>query len=485
MWSRPGFTLPGPGLSAPGGPVVFAKYCHPATRAPLWPGVPDPKPSPLHRRERAIKQTVAASAGAKAFSVACTLIQVPIALHYLGTEAYGFWVTLVSVVLILNYVDFGLGVGMQHTMARSYGGDDMEAMRRVFWTGAAVLVVLGLILLAIGLPVAFFVHWADILKIKDPALRSETGAGLAVAIAAFVVGLPFNAVARLAAAAQRGWIHAGWIAAGSALSLGLVAAAAHGKWGFLWFLAASLVVPILQGIGLFVHLLKVLNWDLAPTAFAPVAQLRLMLRSSLLFAVPQVGLALVQSCPALAISFAAGSSAVTGYTLLMRLFSPFQQGQNLLLTPVWPAYTEAHARSDHAWVVRTFWRTMAALGLLAAGIGAAAWQSPALLRLWVGPTAAFMDRRLAALAAAWCLLQMAAQPFIYYLIGVGKLRRLAWAASPGLLISAVALFWGFGKGTVEGVLEAGTAGLALALLPPVIWQTIRTLRSHEGRDPHP
>lgn len=423
---------------------------------------------------------MAASFGAKAVSGVCALVQVPLALHYLGTEAYGFWVTLFSVVIVLNFVDFGLGVGMQHAMASAYGGDDMESMKRVFWTGAAALGSLGVLVLAAGLPVAFLVPWPDILHIHDAALRSQTGAALAVAIAAVVIGLPFNAVARLAAAVQRGWIHAGWIAAGSALSLALVAAAALGHWGFLWFLAASLLVPVIQGLGLFVHLMGSLHWRFRPTALAPASEIRGILRSSLYFAFPQFGLALVQSAPALAISLAAGSAAVTGYTLLMRLFGPFQQGQLLLLAPVWPAYTEAHARGDHAWVVRTFWRTAAAFLVLAVGVTAFAWQSRLILRLWIGPSAVVAAAGLAAFTATWCILQMAVQPLVYYLIGVGRLHRLAWAATPGLLVSASALFWASRGGTVNGVLEAGSAGLAVALLPPLAWQAARAMREHES-----
>ena len=205
-----------------------------------------------------------------------------------------------------------------------------------------------------------------------------------------------------------------------------------------------------------------------------------MLRSSLYFAFPQLGLALVQSIPALAISLIAGSSAVTGYTVLMRLFSPFQQGQTILLSPIWPAYTEAHARGDHHWVRRTFWKTVMAFLFLAAGVAGVAWQSKAILGLWIGRSAVLADRRLAAFAAAWCILQMSAQPFINYLTGVGRLRRLAWAATPGLLVSALALFWGLGKGTVNGVLEAGTLGLALGVLPPIAWATIHSLRKNEA-----
>lgn len=405
----------------------------------------------------------------------CTFVQVPLALHYLGSEAYGFWVTLFSIVLVLNSVDFGLGVGMQHAMAKAFGRDDFDSMRRTFWTGAAVLSLLGLAVLLVGIPLAQLGSWADVLQIRETRLRADVANALSISVAAFVIGLPFNAVSRLAAAMQRGWIHAGWIAAGSGISLAVVAAAAAGRWGFLWFLAASLLVPAIQGLGLTVHLLRTLHWTPRPTSLAPAAEIRSMLRSSLYFAFPQFGQVLVQSVPAIAISVAAGSSAVTGYNLLIRLFSPFQQGQLILLTPIWPAYTEAHQRADHSWVVRTFWRTVAAFVALAAGTAAVASHSHALLSLWVGPSADLVTPGLAAVVAAWCIVQMAAQPFIHYMIGVGLLRRLAWASTPGFLIAATALFWGAGSGSAKGVLDAGTLALAIAVVPPLAWETIRAV----------
>jgi O-antigen/teichoic acid export membrane protein len=439
-------------------------------------------PTTVVRRERAIRLTVAASVGAKAFSMLCTFAQVPVALHYLGTEAYGLWITLLSIVLVLSSVDFGLGVGMQHAMARAFGNDDMESMRRTFWTGGAALLALGLAVLLVGIPIARYSAWQDILRISEPGLRADAANGLSLAIAAFVVGLPLNAATRLAAALQRGWMNAGWIAFGSALSLGLVVSAAAGHWGFLWFLAASLLVPTVQGIGMAVHLLLSLGWSLLPTRLAPGSEIRRMLRSSLYYAIPQFGMALLQSAPAVAISMAAGSSAVTGYNLLLRLFSPFQQGQVILLTPVWPAYTEAHERADHAWNERTLRRTLGAFAALSAGVALVAWQSHALLSIWVGVSADKVPKGLAALVAAWIILQMAAQPFLYYLIGVGRLRELAWLATPGLLLASAALFFERGSGSVSGVLGAGSVVLGLALLPPLAWDSFRTARRLVGTE---
>jgi O-antigen/teichoic acid export membrane protein len=423
--------------------------------------------------------TVASSTGAKIFSIACTFAQVPLALHYLGTEAYGFWITLASMVLTLNSVDFGLGVGMQHTMAHAYGRDDLNAIRRTFWSGAGVLALLGVAVLAIGLAVIYLEPWADILKVHDPDLRAEAKTALVIALMSFSIGLPFSATNRLAAALQRGWINAGWIAAGSGLSLCLVAAAAMGRWGFLWFLGASLLVPSIQGLGLLLHLCRTLRWAPFPTGFAPASEIRTMLSSSMFFAFPQVGMALVQSAPALAISMAAGTSAVTGFNLLMRLFSPLQQGQIILMTPIWPAYTEAHARGDHGWIRRMFWRTAAAFLALVIGTALVAWKSQALISLWVGPSAATVSLGFAATVGTWCVLQMAAQPMIYYLVGIGRLRELAKSATPGLVVSSVMLFIGATMGVAKWVIVLGSAAFAFVLLPMLTHATYIAFRHGE------
>jgi O-antigen/teichoic acid export membrane protein len=441
----------------------------------------EPPPESARRRESAIRMTVAASFGAKAFSVFCTFVQVPIALHYLGNEAYGFWFTLFSIVTVLNSLDFGLGVGMQHAMAKEYGNDKHESLRRTFWTGTAVLGVLGGVILLIGLPVAMLGPWADVLRIHDVELRQNVGKALGISLALLVAGLPFNAVARLASAVQRGWIDAGWIAIGSAISLAMVAIAAAANWGFIWFLTLTLLVPVIKGVGLTVHLLSRLKWDFRPSPLVPRAELRKMLRSSFTFSLPQFSQALAQSLPPIAISAAAGSAAVTAYSLLVRLFSPFQQGQIILLTPIWPAYTEAHQRADHHWVSRTFWRTMAAFLLFALGIVLVASQSRRLLAIWVGAASSVGASQYAAPVAVWCILQMAAQPGIHSLMGLGKLSSLASAATPGYLAAAAALFWGIHTQTLNGVLEDGSIALGLGVLPTLIWTSVSEIRAQEHR----
>ncbi len=205
----------------------------------------------------------------------CTLAQVPIALRYLGTEAYGLWIALISLTTLFNFVDFGLGVGMQRVMAEAFGRDDAVTLRRAFFTGAAALSALALVTLIIGLPLAFLIPWGPALHLTDATLLNQTGAALALTLSAWALALPCNAVSRLAAALQRGWLHAGWIAAGSALTLAATAWAAHAGWSFLAFLAAATLVPVAQGLGLWVHLWLSLRSSHRPNSVSPSLKLHL------------------------------------------------------------------------------------------------------------------------------------------------------------------------------------------------------------------
>ncbi|MBC7366397.1 MAG: hypothetical protein H7343_06215 [Undibacterium sp.] len=405
---------------------------------------------------------MATSTGAKIFSVLCTLAQVPLALRTLGTEGYGLWITLVGLTTLFNFVDFGLGIGMQRTMAEAFGRDDHAHIRRTFFSGAAALSVLGVLTLAVGLPLALLLPWGDTLRITDAALLPQAGRALAIALIAWALALPFNAVSRLAAAVQRGWLHAGWIAAGSALAIATTAWAAHAGWGFLAFLAAATLVPAVQGLGLALHLWSNLRWPWHGAALLPRADLRALLGDSALFTPTQLGLALTQAAPPLALTLAAGPAAAAAFNLLQRLFSPPTQAQTILFTPLWPALAEAHTRGDSPWVRRAAIRAAlatASLGLAALVVTAFA---PTLIAAWVGRAALPPPATFAWLACLWTILQMALLALVYFLVALGRLHAVALHATLGCALGFAGLFLAAPSGTHNALL-AGCCGLILGL----------------------
>lgn len=395
--------------------------------------------------------------------MACTLAQVPIALHALGAEVYGVWITLATIGLLLNFVDFGLGVGLQRALGEAWTRGEAARMQRLLFTGATLLAMLALIGLVIGTTLVAVLDWSNAFNVSSPVMRQELQTALLIALATGALGIPLNALARLAAATRLGWLHAGWIAAGSMLTLAAVAAAAHAGLGLIAFTAIVGLVPLLQGAALGIHLWGKLGWRWSGFTWEPAAGRRALLAESGWFAGPQLGLALLQAAPPLALSLAAGPVAAAGFNLIQRLTSPILQAQIIHLTPFWAACTEANASGDGPWLRRALRQSMLVATLCAVGVLTLAFFARPLLELWVGADAAQPAFALIWPATGWFLLQVAWQPPVYFLVGIGRLRTLARWSTCGPAAALLVLF-GAGPFVSNAGWILGLATIALALL---------------------
>lgn len=398
----------------------------------------------------------------------CTLAQVPIALHYLGAESYGLWIVLMSIFGLLNFVDFGIGVGMQQKMAEAYARDEGVRLRRTFLSGCGALAALGLLSLLVGLPLAWWGDWGRWFGLTTPALQAEAPAALAIIIGGFALGLPGNAVVRLGGALQLDRWQAAWNAAGNALTLLVVALAAHYRWGFLPFVAASALLPAFQNLGLWWQLRRRLGWRGPGPGLLPRAEWRGLARASLFFVFPQFSLAVLAWLPALIISLGSGAAAVTAFNLIQRLLGPLGQGQAILLTPLWPAYTEARLRRDFTWLRRAEQRAWRTTLLLTAAIALVCWQADLLIRWWVGPTASQPEPALVWLTGLWSALLMIGRHYIYFLVGLDRLPVLARHAALGAAGAVAGLAAGGLWGGASAALALGSLGYALLGLPGLV-----------------
>ena len=403
----------------------------------------------------------------------CTVAQVPVALHYLGPESYGLWIALMSVYGLLNFVDFGLGVGMQQKMAEAFAQNDARRLRQTFHSGVAALALLGAAGLLAGLPLAWLGDWGRWFGVTDPVLRNQAPAALALIVLGFGLGLPGNAVVRLGGALQLGRWHAVWNATGNGLTLLVVWLITRADAGFLALVAASALLPTVQNLGLWWQLRRRLDWRGPGEGLLPRAEWRGFLRASFLFTFPQFSIAALNWLPPLVISLGAGAGAVTAFNLIQRLLGPLSQGQVILLTPLWPAYTEARLRGDWLWLRRAERRALATSLALIAAMGLACASAEPLIRLWVGSAAVPLDPRLIWLTGLWSALLIVGLHYVFFLVGLDRLRALAFhAALGGTAAVAGLLIGGLQHGAVEA-LALGCIGYAAFGLPGMIVASYR------------
>ena len=364
----------------------------------------------------------------------CFLGQVPIALNHLGRESFGLWMTLTGAVSLLNFADFGIGLGMQNKISEAQGKDDMALARSVFLTGFALLTAIALVLFASGLLAGWWIDWASFFKIETPEVRTRVWAGLVVVFSAFCLGFPLSAAQKLAVGLQLGWLQASGGLAGSIASLVLVAVAAALKLTLVPFLAVAVLPPILVNLGLLHRLFSLLKWEFHPFRYWEPGHARTILRTGSLFVLPQLAAMLLHVVPPLILSATFGAAAVAPFNVTQRLLGIVHQMQGMLLYPLWPAYSEARSRGDTEWIRSAFrksvFHTLWAVPLPCLAFALVG--RPVIL-LWTHSGDALPSSPLLWMLSAWTLVLALGAPATILLNGIGKLK----GQSTYFLVSAI------------------------------------------------
>lgn len=429
-----------------------------------------------HRRWRQLRLNIAAGGAARLIAGLCALIQVAFLTRTLGMEGYGLWVTLLSVAGFITFFDGGVGVNIETALAEAYSRGDEARLRAVFTSGFLTLTAFSALYLLLAAAALPWIDWTGPLRTTEPA-GGEARAGALIVVGLFIAGVPLNIAPRLAGALQIGRVAAAWTTLGSVLSVGIAALGAFLRLPWLAVVIALSVVPLCQNAGLLCHLWRRLKWPLEWSAPLPWAEWRDRLRKTLLLSVPQLGQSLLQAAPPLTVAVVGGPGAATAFNLIQRLAAPLQQSLVLVLTPLWPTYVEARSRGDIVWLVRMLrWSTVAAFVAAGALFGLVALRDP-LLSWWAGAGVEIPAAAFAWAVALWFGLNLLAQPFSYFLVGIGAWRPLCLSAIVGQGAALAALVGLSRAGALPATqLVAASAGLAALWLPGLVWAIIRELR---------
>ena len=306
------------------------------------------------RRWRAILETAATSMADRVTTGFCALAQIPLAVGYLGNEAYGLWMTLSAVVSAMVVADLGLSIGLQNRMADAFGRDEIGEIRQAWKTGAIMLAVIGMTIAAATLPICWWVNWTRLFKLQDAVVAAQTPACLAIMLCSFGIGLPLTTVHRLAFAVQLGWMANVKSSLQALVTLALVACAVWLKLSLSAFLVVIVSPPVIANFFLLVALHKKLGWQQSDSPpFSQQIKSELLGRN-LLFILPQLGATALTAVPPIILSSLLGAAAATPWNVIQRVLGLAPQVQQMFLSPLWPAYTEANARGDLGWVQATY-----------------------------------------------------------------------------------------------------------------------------------
>jgi O-antigen/teichoic acid export membrane protein len=378
-------------------------------------------------RERQAWRTGRMSILAKFVSVGARLITIPLSLRLLGTERYGLWLTVGSLLTWLVVYDLGLSSGLLNVVATAYGRGDAGAIRRHVSTALLGFASMSLAMLAV---VAGGSHWVGLPRLLGIAsgspLAPDARALVLVCGVIFAASFTLNGANQLAGSLQCGYVGAYGQISAVVLSCALLVVMSFRGASVVQFALVMGVPPLLGGCATACYLFLVPYRDFQPSIrLWSFASLRAISGCGTpIFLGGMADMAIVYSANLL-IAHRLGPGVVPSYAVP---YSGFMMVCSLcygLVTPYQAAYAEALARGDREWIRRTAIRVLSRnLALMGAfGLGAIAFGGLAI-RFWTRGRVLAPRAFLGAMAVYFvCMVWTSANGIL--LIGIGRVKTNA------------------------------------------------------------
>jgi O-antigen/teichoic acid export membrane protein len=305
------------------------------------------------RYRRAALTTVTAGI-ARAISLLTSLISVPLTFRYLGSERYGIWMVLISLISVMGFADLGIGNGLVNAVSEAYGKDDRQLAKEHVTSALFLMLGIASVFAVAGILIFPRMPWLRLFNVTSAPVAAEGARAFLVLYCWFVINIPLGVVTRAQTGLQQGYASQTVGAFGNIASLLglLLVVALHGSLASLVFASTFGVVlaTLLNGWLLFRdHPWLWPSWQSYRRSSA-----HKILTLGAMFFVLQCASAIGFASDNIVIAQVLGAAAVAAYAVPQKLFSFVPMMINLGIAPLWPAYGEALARGDQAWVRRVF-----------------------------------------------------------------------------------------------------------------------------------
>lgn len=425
------------------------------------------QPSLRRRRRGGARHFVLASLItyiALASQILSALVVLPVGVRYFGPREFGIWLALSTLATYLNQGNLGILAATTTAVAQTRdrdGAGRITAQALRFLTAAAAL------LLVVGTALWFaFPGWLEVLfgprgataDVRRAVAVTLLGNLLLLPLA--VAGATFAGLQRVVA--QQTYQTVGALARPLALLVTVLVGGGLTTLALLSFAAAAAIA-----LAALIHLLVSERLRLAHHLVRDVRDVTL-LRSGLRFFVLQLELTIVTNSDSIVISSLLGPEAVVPYVAVLRVFQLVTNVVYGFQGPLWPAYGDAYAAKDWAWMSRAYQR-VTAYGLILSGAG---WIGitlvlPDLIPIWLGDQVPVHLGLVAALGAfTWMYTYVSASGVLLSSMDRTRSQAVSYGYEAVLnVVLSVLLARAVGiTGVAVGTLVAAAAG-GLWLLP--------------------
>ena len=391
-----------------------------------------------HQRSVKAKKNIIASFLIRGFSIAISLIVVPLTIDYINPSRYGIWLTLSSIVAWFSFFDIGLSQGLRNKFAEAKANGNDELAQVYVSTTYAILAIIFFSVWIIFLVVNQFLNWAHILNISEN-MQSEVSVLAVIVFTYFCLQFVFRIITTLILANQEPAKSSLIDILGQVGSFVFIIILVKTTEGSLIKLAIALcVAPLLVLVGanlfFFNGIFKKYRPRISKIKF-PYA--KGLFNLGVIFFIIQVAGIIQYQTANIIIAQNFSTADVTSYNIVFKYFGVLNMIFVVFLTPFWSASTEAYLKNDIQWIKNGV-KKYNQLNILLCIVGCFMLIfSGTLYRLWLGEGKVNIGFYLSLWGFLYFSLTMFAGTYVYFLNGINALRIqfLACIISPFVYVA--------------------------------------------------
>lgn len=385
-------------------------------------------------RSAVLKKNILYSILIKGVSVVVSFALVPLTIGYVSEELYGVWLTLSSLLTWISFMDIGFSQGLKNRLNEALAVSDFERGRKLVSTTYFMML---LIFVPIGIIIQFMiplVDWCSLLNIST-IYENDILLSLHVLMAFCCLQMVVNVMVSVVAAYQRVALSNSFLVIGNVISLIIIYILTKVCPPSLLVLCfAFSLMPILVTLFATIILFNGKFKEVAPS----IKSINLSYTKDLFglgykfFLINIQAVVLYQTTNVL-ISNVSSPIWVTSYNIAYKYLNVAMMLYTIVVGPLWPAYTDAYAKKDFAWMnnIYTKMRKMALYSSLICI--AMALFAPIVYHYWIGDSVD-VPMEMTWIVMIYTVLLCWNQLVSTFIAGIGKLQVHLYVALIGMCV---------------------------------------------------
>lgn len=378
---------------------------------------------------RSIAKHIGLSSLYKGGSIVIAFLLVPLSISYLGNEKYGLWLTIYSFIGWFNFFDFGIGHGLRNKLTEAWANKNIKLAKTYISTAYFSIIAIITIMILLFVAVFPFIPWEDIFKVNNASIRKI----ILIAYIIFTTNLVLTLISVVLLADQKSSLPGLIQFTGQLIALFCIYLALQLNTGSLLLyagivMASQSLVFLLATIITFTGKYAIVKPDLK---FFDKHNLRDLFHLGGSFFFIQIAGTLLFTTDNFLINYYFGAEDVTIYNIAFKYFMMPIVAINIIASPYWSAFTDAHFKNNGKWIKKSLSSLMKISSVTVFFVIVMIIFADNFYFFWVG-NSVIVPRSVTLLIGINTALLVLLEPLIMLINGIGKLKIQLYTA----LISA-------------------------------------------------